>query len=55
MSDDVQKIKIEMMLEEFVESIKVHPSASNHYVALIQNICEKYGLTFNGRSGLYGN
>lgn len=41
-------------MKEYITDIKVHPKAEDWYVELINNLCDKYGIPFGGRSSLYG-
>lgn len=40
-------------LSKYILGVKVNPFAEDWYVALIDNLCEEYGLKFYGRSELY--
>lgn len=40
-------------LSKYILGVKVNPFAEDWYVALIENLCEEYGLKFYGRSELY--
>lgn len=40
-------------LSKYILGVKVNPFAEDWYVALIENLCEEYGLKFYGRSKLY--
>ena len=40
-------------LQSFITNVIVHPFASEHYVKIVESVCQKYNLPFGGRSRLY--
>ena len=40
-------------LKDYLEGVRVHPTAPNWYVDLIEGICRKYKIKFLGKSDLY--
>lgn len=40
-------------INEFIKGVMVHPFADDWYVDIVKSVCDKYNLSFDGKSELY--
>lgn len=40
-------------ISEFIKGVMVHPFANDWYVDIVESVCNKFNLTFDGKSKLY--
>jgi len=53
-SKQIKSIDIRIpKVSDFISNVTVHPFAPDWYVEIVKTVCEKYSITFSGKSHLY--
>ena len=54
-SERRRQVELDVLdMSKYITGVRVHPLAEEWYVKLIEKICSRHGLRFNGKSDLYG-